>query len=483
LAFGALSSLSACSKDSNDGSGGNHGSGGSSAGGSGGTHGGTGGSGTGGLPGDAGPSVTVTPVESQELLGNPGMGWQTFHTFADKDSNLDGLPSGSAYFRFTWKNLEPTDGNVDGALLTDTLSQARAAGQTLMFRVMTAGSDEEYVPDWLASSGCKVFKYSTGGGPTLTAPDLDDATCWTRFENMLTAVGTAVGSEPDVQVDIGGVGLWGEWHFSDTTPAVPMPSTATRQKVVDLHMKLFPNSPKMALIGDVETLTYATGKGAGWRADCFGDYGMFSSTWNHMDNLYKQNVEAANAQNAWQKAPVAWESCGTMQDWVDKGFDVHAIFQYGVDLHGSFINNKSSAIPAGAANRTEIESALMKLGYRLVLRSLSHAKSVSAGGKLALAMSWDNVGVAPPYHPFKLRVKLTPTAGEPVVLDSSADLRSWVPGQQDVNEQLALPASMAKGTWKVSIGISGTPGLPMLRVAIEGRDADGWYPLSSVEVE
>jgi hypothetical protein len=50
----------------------------------------------------------------------------------------------------------------------------------------------------------------------------------------------------------------------------------------------------------VDTLAYATGKGTGWRADCLGDLGFFSDTWNHMD--------------AWKRGPVAWESCGVMQE-------------------------------------------------------------------------------------------------------------------------------------------------------------------------
>lgn len=42
--------------------------------------------------------VTVRPKPTDELLANPGMGWQTFHAFADEDRNLQGLPSGCAYF-------------------------------------------------------------------------------------------------------------------------------------------------------------------------------------------------------------------------------------------------------------------------------------------------------------------------------------------------------------------------------------------------
>jgi hypothetical protein len=42
---------------------------------------------------------------------------------------------------------------------------------------------------------------------------------------------------------------------------------------------------------------------------------------------------------------------------------------------------------------------------------------------------------------------------------------------------------MTAGTWGLSVGITGTPGIPMLNLAIEGRDAGGWYPVSDVEVD
>ena len=38
-------------------------------------------------PHAASPTVKVEPRESDELLANPGMGWQTFHRFADNDPN------------------------------------------------------------------------------------------------------------------------------------------------------------------------------------------------------------------------------------------------------------------------------------------------------------------------------------------------------------------------------------------------------------
>jgi hypothetical protein len=429
--------------------------------------------------------VTVEPVVSNALFANPGMGWQTFHQFADSDPNLAGLPSGSAYVRWTWRELEPTDGDIQLEVVASALERARAAGQTLMFRVMTAGSDSEYSPDWLGATGCTILSYACDGGAVVHAPDLENATCRARHDALITALGAEFADEPDIEVDIGSVGLWGEWHFSGTSPEIAMPSLATRQSIVDLYHATFPNQPQAALIGDVDILGYATALGSGWRADCLGDLGFFSPDWNHMDDMYQQHVADANAADAWTRGPVAWETCYTMQQWVDAGYDVHDIFQYALDMHGSFLNNKSAALPSGNEYRQEVEWLLGTLGYRLVLRSLSHPPIAAAGGSLPVTMHWENLGVAPPYHSLELALRLAPTVGaaEPFVLPMTADLTTWVTGTVDVSETLSVPEDAPPGSYSLSVGVRGTPGIPMVHLAIEGRDAAGWYPLGAVEVQ
>ena len=37
---------------------------------------------------------------------------------------------------------------------------------------------------------------------------------------------------------------------------------------------------------------------------------------------------------------------------------------------------------------------------------------------------------------------------------------------------------LSPGSYLLAVGVTGTPGIPMVNLAIEGRDADGWYPLS-----
>ena len=52
--------------------------------------------------------VTIKPEQSDEILSNPGMGWQTFHRTAEQDKNLPSwIPSTVHYARWGWGTLEP----------------------------------------------------------------------------------------------------------------------------------------------------------------------------------------------------------------------------------------------------------------------------------------------------------------------------------------------------------------------------------------
>ena len=52
------------------------------------------------------PWVRVAPEETNEILANPGMGWETFHRTADSDKNLPSwIPSTVHYARWSWREL------------------------------------------------------------------------------------------------------------------------------------------------------------------------------------------------------------------------------------------------------------------------------------------------------------------------------------------------------------------------------------------
>jgi hypothetical protein len=433
--------------------------------------------------------VVAEPKEIQDVLANPGMGWQTFHCFADEDEHLRGIPTKTAYFRFYWDGIEPEEGKVDFALFDELLAHAHRAGQRLGFRIMIASTDPNSLgaPKWLRDKGVHGWEYSYDGHGRWWTPDMDDPVVKNAHTRLLRALGERYDGHPDLDyIDIGSVGLWGEWHFSATRiipggERVPMPSEARRIEIVDEYRRYFPKTPKLMLIGDEPGLTYAVAHGCGWRADCFGDMGGFSPTWSHMANAYRQELAAARAGEAWKQAPVAWESCWDMRKWVDEGWDLRYIFDYGLELHGSYLNNKSA--PIEEAWLPEINRFLLRMGYRLALRRVEHPGSAAAGDRMTVTADWENVGVAPPYHDFLVAFRLAGAAGQSEVLVTEQSVKGWLPGKQHQSYTLAVPRSLPAGRYTLSVGVvDPATRAPAVNLAIAGRTADGWYPVSAIEV-
>jgi hypothetical protein len=419
------------------------------------------------------------------MIANPGMGWQTFNRFADDDPNLEGIPSASAYFRFYWRDLETREGRPNYALFDSLLTRARKANQKLAFRVMCLGSNNQsiHVPQWLKDKGCPGYEFQLDGkGITRWVPDMDSPLFQEAHFRFLEALGKRYDGHPDLDlVDIGTVGMWGEWHMSSS--GVKMPSEETRKKVIDTYLRAFSKTPKVMLIGDEGGMKLAVSTHSGWRADCLGDYGGFSKTWNHMENMYPVQIAKTGTAEAWKTGPVAFESCWTMQKWKDENWCISCIFDYGLEYHASYLNNKSAKIPEGS--RPDIEKFLKRLGYRLVLQKLEHDRTVKAGAPLELTMVWENAGVAPPYRDYMPAIRLTGEKdGESTVIPTDISVRGWLPGSRELSASPRLPRNLRKGVYTLALAVfEPARKEPVIRLAIEGRGDDGWYPLSKIEVK
>jgi hypothetical protein len=161
------------------------------------------------------------------------------------------------------------------------------------------------------------------------------------------------------------------------------------------------------------------------------------------------------------------------------------------------------SLPEGVAVRAEIIRFLRRLGYRLVLRELTHAAVATAGRPFELSMKWQNVGSAPCYKPYRVAYRLVGPDGQPRVFVGGVAVNQWLPGSvplftedfykgtwdlpngelAEVKDAIALPADLPAGSYRLSLAVvSGDPPAPVIRLGIQGRGADGWYPLSNVEV-
>ena len=451
--------------------------------------------------------AVVRPALTDELLANPGMGWETFHRTSRADKNLPAwLPSTVYYARWSWRELEPKPGNLNTQFIDQALKEAHDAGQQVAFRVkgFSPRKDRPYNPDWITAGGGRVLMVDyDGSGPVLPIPDLDDAVTLNHHLDFIRRLGERYDGHPDLDhVDLGSVGWRGEWHMTRSKLG-KMPAPENCLKVVNAYLAAFKKTPLLMLIGAKEFTTYATQRGTGWRADSLGDLGSFSPTWNHMRDAYPVSIPQTKVQDVWKTAPVAFEPPAEVAEFVTKRWPLRWVFNYGLALHGSYFNGKSGQLPEDQQFRAELERFLRRLGYRLVLNELTVPAQAKAGSKLAIAMKWQNIGSAPCYRPYRLAYRLTGANDFRKVFVSQLTVNRWLPGSielftkeffqepkdlppgpvNEVADGILLPADLPAGEYSLSVGLVGVDSeKPVVRLGIAGRDQDGWYPLSKLQV-
>lgn len=426
-------------------------------------------------------TVTVHPREIDDLLYNPGMGFTDFHFGFGHPPSVEEYPHATvAYFRWPWAELEPVEGQYNFALVDRVIEQAKAKGETLAIRIVS-----EYktgTPQWLLDKGVASVKESDGIFPDYNNPIFLD-----YHERLIRAFGARYGRSVDIDhVDIGSVGCWGEWNTAccigvETQCKELFPTEANQIAITDWYLKYFAGTPLVMLVGG--QLKYATARGAGWRGDCYGDYNYFGPTWNHMEHVYAPAVRNPVVGEAWKRGPVQLEVCGYIQEWYERGFDLDRILKQGLEWHLSVLNAKSKPVPA--VWRSRFDEFLKKIGYRFVLREMSHASERQAGEPLILRSRWENIGVAPMYHAWPLAYRLRSSADHVVAQwTSHADLKQWLPGpSSQIVDELVVPETILAGTYFIDVAILSEDGhSPHVDLAIEGKRTDRWYPVSSVRI-
>ena len=99
--------------------------------------------------------------------------------------------------------------------------------------------------------------------------------------------------------------------------------------------------------------------------------------------------------------------------------------------------------------------------------------------------------------------RLTRSNGNTRVFVGNVTVEKWLPGEielfteeffkqpadlppgevVDVADSIRLPDDLSPGNYKLSIAVVGEEETePVVQLGIEGRDEDGWYPLSTLEI-
>ncbi len=444
-------------------------------------------------------TVVVRPVEIPDVLATPGAGIQTFQRFrgqapypglkwseagpvskvADAEVRPDFPESSVAYVRWFWHQIEPEQGKYRWDIIDLALEEARKHGQTLDIRLAPYDYNDA-LPEWFRKSGARRANKDSDKDGNVWSPDSADPLYIKHWSALVREAGARYDGHPYLNmVDISTVGYWGEgW-------GPYLPDWPTQKALIDVYFEAFRRTPLLMNFDALEALDYGVHRGAGWRLDCWGDLdGQVAKNFFHMFDRYPQQVVRAGIQDAWQRSPVSLETCGTPASWKQRGYSdrqLQYIFDQALRWHASTINIKSTRIPE--VWKKAFEEFQNKIGYRFMLRKLEYPASVRAGSMEAVSMWWFNAGAAPVYRDYTLAVQLK-SADASAVIRTSANVRSWLPGDAVYDSTIHIPDMLKAGEYRFRVAIldpqTGDPAVPL---AIAGRQPDGWYDLGAIRVQ
>jgi hypothetical protein len=465
-------------------------------------------------------TIVVKPVEIHSVLNNPGIGFTTFQRFNGDDLNdgmgwTEGLPivyqdfdgdltnknhpqTSIAYFRVYWTFMEPEQGQYNWPMIDKALRTAAERGQTLMIRIPPYSEDID-VPAWYR----KIAGIEVPSKIAKWRVDPEDPLYIKYYGGMIRALGARYDGHPDLEsVDVSLTGYWGEGEGSHLL------TEPTRLALINSYLDSFKKTylTFQPLNGDapdpgvlVKNTNIAacwpdgsnngTGpmmRNLGYRLDCLGDMGFWPQWgWNHMTDVYPRDIVRSGMNEAWKKAPVTMEICGTFLRWLEKEKynkdTVDYIFGQALKWHISSFNAKSSAVPEVWS--TLVDEWLKRMGYRFVLRRFTYSSIVKPQGQLPITSWWENKGVAPIYKDYKFAVRLK-NAERTETLITCAHLPDWLPGDVVHDEILYIPYDMPPGTYQIEIAlVSPVSFEPRVKIAVAGVNEEGWYPMGEILVQ
>lgn len=423
-------------------------------------------------------SPSIIPLSAPELT-NP---WRGAYKWYD-EPGFPGWPTQESYVRYTWRGIEPSEGQYDFSEIDRELALAQAQHGKFGLRIMPALVDNIAVPDYLVNlmpNGKWVT--NTFSGKTAYEPDWNDNHYMARAEALIQALGERYNNDPRLGwVDIFPYGDWGEWHTLGFPSTIAPMSESNQQKLVDANIRAFSHKRLVMFTLSPDTLTYALSRSSkiGIRIDCLGEPDMGKAV-EHLKHV-------PLAQERWKTAPVIFEFCK------DANFQ-QALKQVEI-YHGAMISN-GNIYPYESysfAQQQYLKQVFSTSGYRFILNSMTLPSKIKINTQFAITTKWSNANVTPAYNPWEIYIRLEKSTGALVWQGkSNLDLEKLLPTENQttgintpitVTDKFKLPDTIPTGKYSISIQILDPDNyFDPLNLGIQGRKTDGSYTLGMINV-
>jgi hypothetical protein len=461
--------------------------------------------------------------DDKVALENPHKGW--YHHYPDngltkykiaRDVDLLEFPGmDHVYVRLAWSYLEPEEGRFNWDIIDRIIDKWTGHGLGIAFRIScretgTKPVEQQFAtPRWVMEAGAKGGFYYKGeetGPEGPWEPVFDDPVFLEKLEGFLETFGARYDGKPWLRyVDIGSIGDWGEGHTSSGSHK--RYGFDQRKPHVDLYRKYFRDT-QLVITDD---FVYCVPEGE--QRDRMHQYILDNDITYRDDSILVDYYIRAYADtcavrspeyfaDTWLKGPNVFElehypGVRSKGNWLGKPgstLALHGGGRSGADyfrgalelLHATYIGYHGYADQWLVENRELTVELLNRCGYWYFLHGLRLSDTWKPGELHAVAITWENRGVAPAYHDFDLIFRLE--GPKTIDLSVPAGNRRWVPDAKGktyvARYRLTVPEPLGPGSYVLKLKLFSKHAERDVLLALQREllDDENFYRIGRVEV-
>lgn len=412
-------------------------------------------------------------------VSNPLKGWACW------GENLSQDPSVTlAYVPVYWDELEPEEGVYDFEALEQRchFAQWRARGTRLIFRLVTDLPEEESkmnIPRWLYEAMDKAGTWYENDYGRGFSPDYENPVFMEAHHRLIAALGARYNDDPQVAfIQLGSLGHWGEWHVDRSAGIDPFPDSTVTDQYVQAYMDAFPDK-KLLLRRPYAIVSRA---GLGLYDDTFGEPDRHAEWMDWIENGYissQNGQQLPGAPDFWLAAP----SGGEIASYRDISWYFEDSFENTLaairESHTTYLGPHSpKADELSAAGWENARTCAQTMGYCLTIDQCSLTQQRGKDKKLSI--HWKNMGVAPFYEDWDIRIILRDEDGDVLWQALYPEKISDWGTEAEFSRTLAGTAGLDAATVSVWVGlVDPMTGNCGVQLAVDAKCAEGMYCLGN----
>lgn len=336
-------------------------------------------------------TVTFLPVEIDQVLNNPYMGWAP----SAMETSIE-QPHRLVYVELKWAILEPSPGKYQFKKIereNQFAHWAREDVSIIMRLILDKPGPKKHldIPEWLYEEIRQDGTWYANSYGKGFSPNYGNPVLIARHRQLIEALAERYNNQSQIAfIQLGSVGHWGEWHTKGVKDAFP------KAEIADQYVQPYLDYFNRKYLLMRRPMVIARDKKLGLYNDAFGNREQTEDSYLQWINNGYTNWMTGEAvpkmPDFWKYAPSGGEMTYSRSFEPLRDSAIEDTIRLARLSHLSWLGPYCPVKRLDEAIQRNADRLQKTMGYRLVLEKEEHLQFVGPGENLKVAMTWSNQG-------------------------------------------------------------------------------------------